>query len=106
MFILGGLALFALIYYSPAWPDAVDPKGEHFVLSPQAKGALAVSMGYPANIPYDVQVRAPEIPDYSLAQTVDDAFGWFPMLILAIIGGVALSAVIAYGEFFGGKGGY
>ena len=42
MFILGGLALFALIYYSPAWPDAVDPKGEHFVLSPQAKGALAV----------------------------------------------------------------
>lgn len=42
----------------------------------------------------------------TLAQTVDDAFGWFPMLILAIIGGVALSAVIAYGEFFGGKGGY
>ena len=42
VFILGGLALFALIYYSPAWPDAVDPKGEHFVLSPQAKGALAV----------------------------------------------------------------
>ena len=42
MFILGGLALFALIYYSPAWPDAIDPKGEHFVLSTQAKGALAV----------------------------------------------------------------
>jgi sodium-dependent dicarboxylate transporter 2/3/5 len=42
VFILGGLALFALIYYSPAWPDAVDPKGEHFVLSVQAKGALAV----------------------------------------------------------------
>jgi hypothetical protein len=42
----------------------------------------------------------------TLADTVDDAFGWFPMLILAIIGGVALSAVIAYGEFFGGKGGY
>ena len=42
MFILGGLALFALIYYSPAWPDAVDPKGEHFALSIQAKGALAV----------------------------------------------------------------
>ena len=42
MFILGGLALFALIYYSPAWPDAIDPKGEHFVLSVQAKGALAV----------------------------------------------------------------
>ena len=42
VFILGGLALFALIYYSPAWPDAIDPKGEHFVLSTQAKGALAV----------------------------------------------------------------
>ena len=42
VFILGGLALFALIYYSPAWPDAVDPKGEHFALSIQAKGALSV----------------------------------------------------------------
>jgi solute carrier family 13 (sodium-dependent dicarboxylate transporter), member 2/3/5 len=41
-FIIGGLALFFIIYYSPAWPDAVDPKGEHFVLSTQAKGALAV----------------------------------------------------------------
>jgi sodium-dependent dicarboxylate transporter 2/3/5 len=41
-FILGGLALFAFIYYSPAWPAAIDPKGEHFVLSKQAKGALAV----------------------------------------------------------------
>jgi len=41
-FIIGGLALFAFIYYSPAWPDAIDPKGEHFVLSKQAKGALAV----------------------------------------------------------------
>ena len=42
VFVLGDLALFALIYYSPAWPDAIDPKGEHFVLSTQAKGALAV----------------------------------------------------------------
>ncbi len=41
-FIIGGLALFAFIYYSPAWPDAIDPKGEHFILSKQAKGALAV----------------------------------------------------------------
>ena len=41
-FIIGGLALFAFIYYSPAWPDAIDPKGAHFVLSKQAKGALAV----------------------------------------------------------------
>ena len=41
-FILLGLGLFFLIYYCPAWPDAVDPKGAHFVLSQQAKGALAV----------------------------------------------------------------
>lgn len=39
-----------------------------------------------------------------LADTVDQAFGWFPMLILAVIGGVALSAVIAYGDFFGRQG--
>ena len=42
VFILLGLGLFALIYYCPAWPDAIDPKGEHFVLTKQAKGALAV----------------------------------------------------------------
>jgi len=41
-FLLGGLALFFIIYYCPAWPDAIDPKGEHFVLTKQAKGALAV----------------------------------------------------------------
>ncbi|MDP2106747.1 MAG: SLC13 family permease, partial [Desulfobulbaceae bacterium] len=34
--------MFAGVYYSPAWPDAVDPLGEHFVLSKEAKGALAV----------------------------------------------------------------
>jgi sodium-dependent dicarboxylate transporter 2/3/5 len=42
VFILLGLSLFFIIYYSPAWPDAVDPMGEHFVLSKEAKGALAV----------------------------------------------------------------
>jgi outer membrane protein TolC len=36
------------------------------------KGALAVSMGYPANIPYDIRIGAPEIPEYGLAQTVDE----------------------------------
>ena len=41
-FLLGGLALFFIIYYCPAWPDAIDPKGEHFVLTKEAKGALAV----------------------------------------------------------------
>jgi sodium-dependent dicarboxylate transporter 2/3/5 len=42
VFLLAGLALFFIIYYCPAWPDAIDPKGAHFVLTKQAKGALAV----------------------------------------------------------------
>ncbi|QQG64994.1 SLC13 family permease [Desulfobulbus oligotrophicus] len=42
LFLVGGLALFFIIYYAPPWPDAIDPKGEHFVLSKEAKGALAV----------------------------------------------------------------
>ncbi len=37
-----GLGLFFLVYYSPPWPDAIDPMGKHFPLSPQGKGALAV----------------------------------------------------------------
>lgn len=37
-----GIGLFALVYYSPAWPDAVDPLGKHFVLSKAGKGAIAV----------------------------------------------------------------
>nr|WP_320012293.1 SLC13 family permease [uncultured Desulfobulbus sp.] len=41
-FLLLGVGLFAFVYYCPPWPDAVDPMGEHFVLSKQAKGALAV----------------------------------------------------------------
>jgi sodium-dependent dicarboxylate transporter 2/3/5 len=41
-FILLGLGLFTFIYWCPPWPDAIDPLGEHFVLSQQAKGALAV----------------------------------------------------------------
>jgi sodium-dependent dicarboxylate transporter 2/3/5 len=42
IFMFTGIALFALVYYSPAWPDAIDPMGEHFVLSNEAKGAIAV----------------------------------------------------------------
>ncbi len=42
IFIGIGLLLFLVVYYSPAWPDAVDPMGEHFPLSREAKGALAV----------------------------------------------------------------
>ncbi len=37
-----GIGLFLLVYYSPPWADAVDPMGQHFELSPQAKGALAL----------------------------------------------------------------
>ncbi|MEW6079188.1 MAG: SLC13 family permease [Thermodesulfobacteriota bacterium] len=37
-----GLFLFALVYYSPPWFDAVDPDGKHFVLSKEGKGAIAV----------------------------------------------------------------
>jgi len=37
-----GMVLFALVYWSPAWPDAVDPLGKHFPLSREAKGAIAV----------------------------------------------------------------
>ena len=41
-FLVLGVVLFFIIYYSPAWPDAIDPKGNHFALSVQGKGALAV----------------------------------------------------------------
>jgi solute carrier family 13 (sodium-dependent dicarboxylate transporter), member 2/3/5 len=41
-FLLLGLVLFAVVYWSPPWPDAVDPLGKHFELSREAKGALAV----------------------------------------------------------------
>jgi solute carrier family 13 (sodium-dependent dicarboxylate transporter), member 2/3/5 len=39
-----GVVLFAGVYFSPAWPDAVDPVGKHFTLSREAKGALAISL--------------------------------------------------------------
>ena len=41
-FLFLGVALFAVVYWSPAWPDAIDPMGKHFDLSREAKGALAV----------------------------------------------------------------
>jgi solute carrier family 13 (sodium-dependent dicarboxylate transporter), member 2/3/5 len=41
-FLLTGVLLFIIVNFSPAWPDAIDPTGKHFVLSSQAKGALAV----------------------------------------------------------------
>lgn len=41
-FLFTGILLFTIVHFSPAWPDAIDPSGKHFVLSPQAKGALAI----------------------------------------------------------------
>ncbi len=42
IFILIGVALFLIVYYSPSWPDAIDPMGKHFPLTREGKGALAV----------------------------------------------------------------
>ncbi len=42
MFMAIGVVLFSVVYWSPPWPDAVDPMGAHFALSREAKGALAV----------------------------------------------------------------
>jgi solute carrier family 13 (sodium-dependent dicarboxylate transporter), member 2/3/5 len=41
-FLLLGLAFFFVTYFSPAWPDAVDQEGKHFVLSPQGKAAMGL----------------------------------------------------------------
>jgi len=37
-----GIALFAVTFYSSPWSDAIDPMGEHFPLSKEGKGAIAV----------------------------------------------------------------
>ncbi len=42
IFIFLGLGLFAVVYLSPSWPDAVDPMGKHFPLTKEAKAALAL----------------------------------------------------------------
>ena len=33
-FLLLGIGLFVLTFYSPPWPDAIDPAGKHFVPEP------------------------------------------------------------------------
>ena len=42
LFLMIGVLLFALVYYAPPWADAVDPLGEHFELTREGKGALAI----------------------------------------------------------------
>ncbi|MBD3166045.1 SLC13/DASS family transporter [bacterium] len=37
-----GLGLFFLVFFSPAWPDAVDPNGENFALTREGKAALGL----------------------------------------------------------------
>jgi solute carrier family 13 (sodium-dependent dicarboxylate transporter), member 2/3/5 len=37
-----GILLFTVVHFSPPWPDAVDPQGQHFPLTREGKGALAV----------------------------------------------------------------
>ncbi|MFO7989276.1 MAG: SLC13 family permease, partial [Desulfotignum sp.] len=42
MFLMIGVVLFGVVYLSPPWPDAVDPMGKAFALSPQGKAAIAL----------------------------------------------------------------
>jgi sodium-dependent dicarboxylate transporter 2/3/5 len=42
IFMSLGVVLFFVVYFAPAWPDAVDPTGKHFELTREAKGALAI----------------------------------------------------------------
>lgn len=41
-FMFLGILLFSIVYWSPPWPDAIDPLGANFELSREAKGALAI----------------------------------------------------------------
>ena len=42
IFLLLGIVLFAVVYYLPHLPNAVDPMGKQFILTKEAKGALAI----------------------------------------------------------------
>jgi len=42
IFLLSGVVAFVVVYYAPMWPDAVDPQGEHFILTKEGKGAIAI----------------------------------------------------------------
>jgi solute carrier family 13 (sodium-dependent dicarboxylate transporter), member 2/3/5 len=41
-FLILGVLVFLVVYYSPPWPEAVDPMGTSFTLSPQGKAALGL----------------------------------------------------------------
>lgn len=40
--LLGGLAIFLLVYFSPPWGVAIDPSGKEFVLSQEGKAAIGL----------------------------------------------------------------
>ncbi len=42
IFLLLGVGFFIAVYYSPPWPEAVDPTGKIFALSTAGKGAIAI----------------------------------------------------------------
>ncbi len=41
-FMALGVVLFAIVYFSPAWPNAVDPAGKVFELTREGKAALGL----------------------------------------------------------------
>ncbi len=41
-FLILGVLIFLAVYYSPPWPDAIDPMGTSFILSPQGKAAIGL----------------------------------------------------------------
>ena len=40
--MLLGVFFFVIVYFSPSWPDAIDPTGKNFELTREGKGALAI----------------------------------------------------------------
>lgn len=40
--LLAGLGVFLAVYFMPAWPDAIDPAGKTFTLSPEGKAAIGL----------------------------------------------------------------
>lgn len=41
-FLLLGLGVFLAVYFMPPWPEAIDPSGKSFQLSPQGKAAIGL----------------------------------------------------------------